>query len=150
VKDAAGIIRDLPHRYPFLMVDRVLELVPGIRAVAVKNVTADNPYHLGRGAGRYPEILLIEAMAQVGALAASPHEAVTSGELGEKGEPIPGYIAGINDARMARAPRVGEIVVFRLEFVAKMGAMVRFKGTASVGDELIAESGLTFTLPGGM
>jgi 3-hydroxyacyl-[acyl-carrier-protein] dehydratase len=132
--EAADIINRLPHRYPFLMVDRVLEVLPGVRAVGVLNVTG----------GRLPEILLLEAMAQLSALAAPALNGPGTGEA-----PVSGYLAGINGARFAGYPQAGDRVILKVEFEARMGGLVRFKGTASIDDNVVVESSLTFTLPGG-
>ena len=131
----------LPHRYPFLMVDRVVEVVPGRRAVAVKNITADSGAGNG-GRAEYPQVFLLEAMAQVGALAAAGPGLGSAGGMG-----IPGYLAGINDARFGVRPLAGDVVVFTLDFVAASGGLVRFNGVATVGEEIAAEAGLTFSVP---
>lgn len=125
------ILGRLPHRYPFLMVDRVLEVLPGVRAVGVMNVTG----------GRPPEIMVLEALAQLSALAA-PEQPGGSAQ-------VSGYLAGIHDAKFTGYPKAGDRVILKVEFVARMGGMVRFNGTASVGDDLLVESGLTFTVSGG-
>jgi 3-hydroxyacyl-[acyl-carrier-protein] dehydratase len=143
MENAAGIIRKLPHRYPFLMVDRVVEVVPGKRAVAIKNIT-NNCFATGTSGLGYPRVFLLEIMAQVGALAAS---GAVSAPGGEDGVLEPGYLAGLHDVRFDRTPEIGDQVVFTLDFVAAMGGLARFKGTAKIGGEVAAESGLTFSAP---
>jgi len=141
--NSASITGVLPHGYPFLMVDRVVEVVPGRRAVAIKNITGDCGWTGTDEGGSYPQLFLIEAMAQVGALAAS------GTGIGDPGMPaIPGYLAGLNDAKFGRMPETGDQVVFTLDYEAGMGGLVRFKGTAKIGEEMAAESGLTFSAPG--
>lgn len=146
MKDETGILNRLPHRYPFLMVDRVVEVSPGRRAVAVKDIAGDSFAALSGRYEDYPRIMLLEAMAKVGALAASG--SVEGGAEGGAGGP--GYLAGIHDARFGRAPEIGDRVVFTLEFEAGMGGLVRFKGTARVGEDVAAQAGLTFQAPGAL
>jgi len=140
MKEASEIIAALPHRFPFIMVDRVLEVEPGKRAVAVKKITADGFFCDRRGA--MADLLLIEAMAQVGALAAAPQEQGSS-----EGELIPGFLAGLGDVRFLKRPRVGDIVTLTLDFQARLGGLVRFKGVADIGGEKAAEATLTFSIP---
>ena len=134
------ILGALPHRQPFIMVDRVLEVIPGKRAVAIKIITIDS-LSSGWGGGRYyPEAFILEAMAQVGALAAAARQD------GKEG-PISGFLAAISDARFLKRPEVGETVLFELEYQTGMGGLVRFKATAKIEGQVAAESVLTFTLP---
>lgn len=140
MKEATDIIASLPHRFPFLTVDRVLEVEPGKRAVAVKNITDGGFFCDRRGA--MPELLLVEAMAQVGALAAAPH---TQGS--PDGESVPGYLAGLGDVRFLKSPCVGDVVTLTLDFQARLGGLVRFKGVAEIGGEKAAEAVLTFSIP---
>jgi len=135
--DRAGEM--LPHRYPFLFVDRVIETVPGRRAVAELNVGPDMPYTATGAGGAFPDMLVIEAMAQAGALAAAG-----AGE-GEA-VPVKGYLAGLNDVRFHGRAYPGDVVRMELDYVARMGPMVRFNGRASIDGIEIASCGLTFTV----
>jgi len=145
MNETVDIAMVLPHRYPFLMVDRVVEVTPGKRAVAVKNITKDNPFSGTAQGDAWPALLVIEAMAQVGALAATP-----AGEGQTGGDSIPGYLAGLHDVFFKRIPRVGDQVVMTLDFEARLGPMVRFKAVAEIGGETAVEAGLTFTIPQGL
>ena len=134
------ILDAIPHRQPFIMVDRVLEVVPGKRATAIKIITTD-PLSSGWGSGRYyPEAFILEAMAQVGALAAAAPQ-------GGNGGPVSGFLAAISDARFIKRPEAGDTVFLELEYQAGMGGLVRFKATAKIEGQVAAESVLTFTLP---
>ena len=137
------ILDAIPHRQPFIMVDRVLEVVPGKRATAIKIITTD-PLSSGWGSGRYyPEAFILEAMAQVGALAAAAPAAPIDGKEG----PVYGFLAAISDARFLKRPEAGDTVFLELEYQAGMGGLVRFKATAKIEGQVAAESVLTFTLP---
>lgn len=134
------ILGAIPHRQPFIMVDRVLEVVPGKRATAIKIITTD-PLSSGWGSGRYyPEAFILEAMAQVGALAAAVPQV-------GNGMPVSGFLAAISDARFLKRPEAGDTVFFELEYQMGMGGLVRFKATAKIEGQVAAESVLTFTLP---
>jgi 3-hydroxyacyl-[acyl-carrier-protein] dehydratase len=140
MKEASEIIAALPHRFPFLMVDRVLEIEPGKKAVAVKTITADG-FFCGRR-GTMTDLLLVEAMAQVGALAAAPQA-----EGSPEGELMPGFLAGLGDVRFLKSPNAGDVATLTLDFQARLGGLVRFKGVAEIGGEKAAEAILTFSVP---
>ena len=140
MKEASEIIAALPHRFPFLTVDRVLEIDPGKRAVAVKMITADG-FFCDRQ-GTMPGLLLVESMAQVGALAAVPPE-----QSSPDGESVPGFLAGLGDVIFLKSPNVGDVATLTLVFQARLGGLVRFKGVAEIGGEKAAEATLTFSVP---
>lgn len=142
----AGLINALPHGYPFLMVDRVVEVEPGRRAVAEKTITSDTMFVHGRPGGTSPEILVLEAMAQVGALTVAAAHAGGAGTGPAHG--IMGYLAGMNDVVFHVRPKAGDRLVLTLEFVASIGALARFRGEARISGELAVEAGLTFTAEG--
>jgi 3-hydroxyacyl-[acyl-carrier-protein] dehydratase len=133
----------LPHRYPFVMLDRVLEVIPGKRAVAEKTITQDGFFKRGRGGLFFPELFLLEAMAQLGAIAAAAGP--DDGRPGAADKV--GYLAGLHDVKFTARPMPGDRVLFTVEYEARLGGLVRFTGTAKIGDELAAESKLTFTIP---
>ena len=142
MKDATLSTGVLPHRYPFVMLDRVLEIIPGKRASAEKVITADGFFNTGRGCYFFPELFLLEAMAQLGALAAAGPD---GGQA--PGPDAVGYLAGLHDVKFFTRPMPGDRVSFTVEYEARLGGLVRFAGTAKIGDELAAESKLTFTIP---
>ena len=137
--DIQGILRALPHRYPFLLIDRVLECEPGKRIVALKNVTMNEPFFQGHfpGVPVMPGVLIIEAMAQAAAVLCMqtlPAE-VTRASLF--------YFVGIDNARFKRPVTPGDTL--RLEatiegrFVRYIG---RFKARALCGDQVVSEADL--------
>ncbi len=140
MKEAFEIIAALPHRFPFIMVDRVLEVEPGKRAVAVKRITADGFF--SDRLGTTADLLIIEAMAQVGALASAPQE-----QGGPERELMPGFLAGLGDVKFLKSPRAGDVVTLTLDFQARLGGLVRFKGVAEIDGEKAAEATLTFSIP---
>jgi 3-hydroxyacyl-[acyl-carrier-protein] dehydratase len=131
-------IRDLiPHRYPFLLVDRIEELEVGVRAVGVKNVTQNEPYFQGHFPDYpvMPGVLIIEAMAQVGAIgvmAGGEH----SGKLA--------LFAGIDGVRFRRQVLPGDVLRMEVEIVRLKGRVGRGKGRATVGEERVCEADLMF------
>jgi 3-hydroxyacyl-[acyl-carrier-protein] dehydratase len=129
----------LPHREPFLLVDEVLELVPGVRVVARRTVTeADCAGHFP-GNPIMPGVKLVEALAQCGAVAvlAQPEN---HGKLA--------LFAGIDDVRFKRIVRPGEVLDLSCEVEAVRGPIGRGKVRASVGGELAVRGTLTFAVDG--
>ena len=131
-------IRDLiPHRYPFLLVDRIEELEPGVRAVGIKNVTQNEPFFQGHFPGYpvMPGVLIIEAMAQVGAVGV-----MAGGEHKEK----LALFAGIDGVRFRRQVLPGDVLRMEIEIERLKARVGRGKGRASVGDERVCEAELMF------
>jgi UDP-3-O-[3-hydroxymyristoyl] N-acetylglucosamine deacetylase/3-hydroxyacyl-[acyl-carrier-protein] dehydratase len=137
--DILGIMSLLPHRYPFLLLDRVLELRPGQRVVAIKNVSANEPFFGGHWPGLpiMPGVLILEALAQTaGVLIAASIERAGRVAL----------IASIDGVKLRRPVVPGDQL--RLEIIGhriKSTAAV-VSGTARVGDEVAAEAGLRFVI----
>ncbi len=136
VNDIKAII---PHRYPFLLIDRVEELVEGQKVVAYKNLTANEEFFNGHFPQEpvMPGVLIIEAMAQAGAVAILSMDEY-------KGKTA--YFGGINNAKFRQKVVPGdtlrlEVEIVKLKKVAGIG-----KGTAYVGDKKVAEAELTFML----
>ena len=131
-------IRDLiPHRYPFLLVDRIEELEPGARAVGIKNVTQNEPFFQGHFPGYpvMPGVLIIEAMAQVGAVGV-----MAGGEHKEK----LALFAGIDGVRFRRQVLPGDVLRMEVEIERLKGRVGRGKGRATVDDERVCEAELMF------
>jgi len=132
--DIDGILARLPHRYPFLMVDRVLEVVPGKSIVAVKNVSANEYYFQGHFPGHpvMPGVLIVEALAQAGGILA--YESVTAEEriwiL---------YLVGLEEARFKQTVRPGDQLLLRVELVKRKRNLWRFTCVAEVDGKLVAE-----------
>ena len=132
--DICGIMRSIPHRYPFLLVDRVVEMEPGKRIVAYKNVTMNEPFFQGHfpGAPIMPGVLIIEAMAQAGA--------VLLLHAMEDRESKLVYFAGIDKARFRRAVVPGDQLRFTLEVLKLRSRTCKLKGRAEVDGQLAAEA----------
>ena len=137
--DRAGIEEILPHRDPFLLLDEVVELEPGVRAVARKLVRDDEWYLAGHFPGRpiVPGVLIVEAMAQTGAVAVLADEA-NRGKLA--------LFAGIDDVRFKRIVQPGDELELTCELERVRGPIGRGKATASVDGELAARGTLTFAV----
>ncbi len=132
----------LPHRYPFLMVDRLLELEPGVRAKGLKNVTVNEPHFPGHYPGRplMPGVLILEAMAQV-AGAAYPADDELRGRV-----PV---LAGVDRARFRRPVVPGDQLVIEVELGRAKAGIVKATGRATVEGVMVAEAELLFaSLPG--
>lgn len=137
--DTAKIMEILPHRPPFLLVDRILELDPGKRALGVKNVTVGEPFFAGHFPGKpiMPGVLILEALAQVGAVAILTAE----GNAGK----IP-LFAGIDECRFRRPVVPGDRLSLELAVERVRGRIGIGRGTASVEGEIAAEAKLSFAL----
>jgi 3-hydroxyacyl-[acyl-carrier-protein] dehydratase len=129
----------LPHRFPFLLVDRILELEPGVRAVGKKNVTINEPFFQGHWPHRavMPAVLIVEAMAQVGGvilLAMEEH----------RGENA--YFVGINKARFRRPVLPGDALIMTVTVTRSKGTFGTVSAVAEVDGQSVAEAELMFAL----
>ena len=129
----------LPHREPFLLIDEVLELRPGEGAVARKTVRADEWYLAGHFPGRpvMPGVLIVEALAQTGAVAVLSEEE-NRGRMA--------LFAGIDDCRFKRIVGPGDVLELRCDLERMRGPIGRGKAVARVGDELACRATLTFAV----
>jgi len=138
--DINEIMKILPHRYPFLLVDRIVELETGRRIVGTKNVTVNEPFFPGHFPGHpvMPGVLIIEAMAQVAAILAyvSSDESVRSKVT---------YFVGIDNARFRKPVVPGDQLRLELEAVGCKRGIWTFSGKVHVGDKLVAEADLKAT-----
>lgn len=130
--DKAGIEALIPHRDPFLLIDRVVELEPLVRAVAEHDFTGADPYFRGHFPGNpiVPGVILTESMAQTAVVCAMAHPGYRSGL---------GLFAGIEEMRFKRIVRPGETGRFTATFEKMRRGFGRAKVTTHVGDELAAE-----------
>lgn len=134
---AAEIRALIPHRYPFLLVDRVEELEPGVRAVGIKNVTQNEPFFQGHFPDYpvMPGVLIVEAMAQVGAVGVMVQEAYRD-KLA--------LFAGIDGVRFRRQVVPGDVLRMEVEIGRLKGRIGRGEGRATVNGEATCEAKLTF------
>jgi len=121
----------LPHRYPFLLVDRLLEVDPGKKGVGIKNLTGGEWFFCGHQ--YYPPALLLESLAQVGG--------VVLGSKAREEDPqrqFIGLFAGVSDFQFHRCPVQGEQIILRVELTQSLASIYRFHAEALVGDEKVA------------
>ena len=132
--DIGDIMRSIPHRYPFLLVDRVLELEPGRRIVALKNVTINESFFRGHfpGAPVMPGVLIVEAMAQSGAV-------LLLHDMPDRDSKLV-YFTGIDHARFRRTVRPGDQLRFTLEVLKLRARSCKMYGRAEVEGSLAAEA----------
>ncbi len=133
--DILRIMNMIPHRYPFLMVDKVVDLVPGQSAVGIKNVTINEPHFAGHFPGFpvMPGVLIIEAMAQTAGL-------VVVEFMGLESKKKIVYFMTIDNARFRKPVTPGDTLHIHVEKVQSRGKVWKFKGEAKVGDKLCAEA----------
>ncbi|GFE58918.1 3-hydroxyacyl-[acyl-carrier-protein] dehydratase FabZ [Geobacter sp. AOG1] len=138
--DVNEIMKILPHRYPFLLVDRIVEMEAGKRIVGIKNVTCNEPFFPGHFPGHpvMPGVLIIEAMAQVAGILAylSSDDSIRSKVT---------YFVGIDNAKFRKPVVPGDQLRLELEAVGCKRGIWTFTGRAFVADKLVAESGLKAT-----
>ena len=136
--DIKEILQYLPHRYPFLLVDRVLEIEPGVRARALKNVTMNEPFFPGHFPHHpvMPGVLIIEAMAQAAALLSFK----SSGVKPDENSVV--YFAGIDNARFKRPVVPGDQLIFEVEITQSKRNIYKYKARATVDGDLAAEAEL--------
>jgi 3-hydroxyacyl-[acyl-carrier-protein] dehydratase len=129
-----GILDRMPHRYPFLLIDRIVEIVPKKRIVAFKNVTFNEPFFPGHfpGAPVMPGVLIIEAMAQAGAY-------LILDEIPDRASKLV-YFTGIDDARFRRTVVPGDRLRLTLDVLQIRSRACRMKGVADVDGETVAEA----------
>ena len=140
--DIHQILKQLPHRYPILLVDRVLELHKGASIRALKNVTINEPVFTGHFPHRpvFPGVLMLEALAQTAALLAFDTLGVTPDEQTVY------YFAGIDGARFKRPVEPGDQLVMDVRLERMKAGIFKFKGVARVGDEIACEAELMCTM----
>lgn len=129
------IMKLLPHRYPFLLVDKIVDLKPGESALGVKNVTINEPFFQGHFPGQpiMPGVLVIEAMAQVAGVMAF--------RSGVEGKSV--YFMSIDNAKFRRPIVPGDQVMMEIKVLKQRGNVWRFSGTATVDGKLVAETEFT-------
>lgn len=139
VLDTTQIQAIIPHRYPFLLVDRIVEMEVGKRAVGIKNVTINEPFFQGHFPSYpvMPGVLIVEALAQVGAVAVLSMEE-NKGKLG--------FFAGIDQFRFKEQVKPGDTLRLEVEMTRMRGSIGKGHGVATVNGKVVAEGELTFAL----
>lgn len=129
----------IPHRYPFLLVDRIIELEIGKKAVGLKNVTVNEPFFQGHFPGYpvMPGVLIVEALAQVGAIAVLSIEE-NKGKLG--------FLAGIDGFRFKEQVKPGDTLLLEVELTRVRGSIGKGHGVAKVNGKVAAEGDIMFAL----
>jgi 3-hydroxyacyl-[acyl-carrier-protein] dehydratase len=135
VVDIAGIMQAIPHRYPFLLIDRVVELFPDVSAIGIKNVTANEAFFQGHFPGRpvMPGVLIIESMAQTAAV-------LVVGTLGpeEAGKLV--YFMSVEGAKFRRPVGPGDQLRIHVEKLRNRGNVWKFSAIARVDGATVAEA----------
>ncbi len=137
--DIGQILKTIPHRYPFLLVDRILEVEPGRRAVGLKQVTINEPFFQGHFPGYpiMPGVLIVEALAQVGAVAVL--------SLPENRDKL-ALFAGIDNFRFRRPVVPGDSLRLEVELTRMRGAVGKGQARALVDGQVVADGELMFAL----
>lgn len=140
--DIHKVLKQLPHRYPFVLVDRVLEIEKGVRIKAVKNVTINEPYFVGHFPHRpvMPGVLILEALAQSAALLGFDALDVTPDDK------TLFYFAGIDGVRFKRPVEPGDQLILEMAVDRVRSGMWRFKGRAVVDGETVTEAEIMCTI----
>jgi len=142
--DIRAIFERLPQRYPFLLVDRVVEMEPGRRIVALKNVTINEPFFQGHFPGEpvMPGVLIIEALAQAGGILVAC--ARDQKEKAKDKGPELVYLASVRNARFRRPVRPGDQLHLEVTAASVRSVAPRVKARARVGDAVVAEAEIMF------
>ena len=140
--DIQHILRKLPHRYPFLLVDRVLEIEKGVRIKALKNVTINEPFFPGHFPARpvMPGVLMLEALAQAAALLS--FESLE----GDPPDDMVVYFAGIDNARFKRPVGPGDQLILEAAIDRAKSGIYRYKTRATVDGAVVVEADLMCTM----
>lgn len=140
--DIHQILQHLPHRYPFLLVDRVIDVVPGEKITALKNVTVNEPFFPGHYPHHpvMPGVLIVEAMAQAAAI-------LSFKSMGNKPDDNSVYyFVGIDGARFKRPVTPGDQLIMEVKLLMSKRGMWKFAATAKVDGQLAAEAELICTV----
>ena len=135
--DVNDIMKILPHRYPFLMVDRIIELEHGKRCVGIKNVTANEPFFQGHFPGHpiMPGVLQLEAMAQVAGIVML-RQAQNVGKIA--------YFMSAEDVKWRKPVLPGDVLVIDVELTKLRGKIGKAKGVCKVQGEVVSQAEVTF------
>ena len=142
IMEIEQVMQYLPHRYPFLLIDRVIEMELGKTITAIKNVTINEPFFPGHfpGAPVMPGVLILEAMAQAAAILSFKTKNIAPEDIGIV------YFAGIDGARFKKPVKPGDQMVLKVAIVREMRGIWKYTGRAEVDGVLAAEAELMATL----
>lgn len=138
IMEIEEVMQYLPHRYPFLLVDRIVEMELGKSVTAIKNVTINEPFFPGHfpGAPVMPGVLILEAMAQAAAILSFKTKNYAPEDIGVV------YFAGIDGARFKKPVTAGDQLHLHVEILRNMRGIWKYKAEARVDGELVAEAEL--------
>ena len=138
--DIQEIMKLLPHRYPFIMIDRILELTPGEKVIALKNVTINEPFFQGHFPENpiMPGVLIVEAMGQAGAILAAK-----SLDLESHGSLI--FFMGMDKVKFRKPVTPGDQLIFEMKFLKQRRNVFKMSGTAYVDKNVVAQAELMAT-----
>lgn len=142
--DIHQIKKVLPHRFPFLFVDRITEVIPGKKSNGIKNVSITDPYFMGH----FPEdpvvpgVLILETMAQVGGFIFVNY--FLSEDFEKSKEKVIGFIAGFDRVKFHKFVVPGDVMAVKTELIAQMGEMAKVKAEVSVNNEKVAEGEIIY------
>jgi len=139
VMNIQQIMKTLPHRYPFLLVDRIEEVEEGVKVNGYKNVTVNEPFFQGHFPEHpiMPGVLIVEAMAQVGGAYVTVLDDIADGQVT--------YFVGIDKARFRKPVLPGDVLRMEVELISRRRGIYQFKGVAYVGDTKVADAELKAT-----
>ncbi|WP_321372075.1 3-hydroxyacyl-ACP dehydratase FabZ [uncultured Desulfuromusa sp.] len=139
VMNVQQIMKILPHRYPFLLIDRLEEVEKGVKVFGYKNVTINEPFFQGHFPDHptMPGVLIVEAMAQVGGAYVTVIDDIGKDSLT--------YFVGIDKARFRKPVLPGDVLRLEVELMSKRRGIYQFSGKAFVEDTLVAEANLMAT-----
>jgi len=142
---SAEILKLIPHRYPFLLVDKIIELEPGKRAVGIKNVTVNEPFFQGHFPGFpiMPGVLIVEALAQTAGIAVNANE--TGAEGGENSGKL-GVFASIDGMKFKKQVVPGDTLRMEVEILSTKMGVTKAKVKATVEDKIAAEGEIRFAM----
>lgn len=137
--DIKNVMENLPHRYPFLLIDRVLDFKAGEYLTALKNISIDEPVFSGHfpGAPIFPGVMIVEALAQASGILAFK----TADRTPEDGKLF--FLTGVNKAKFRKPVVPGDQLILKVELLVTKRNLWKFKGEAFVDDKLVASAEVT-------